>query len=117
MLALDGLDVRGEKEAAAALGIRGSTFPARKALDQSRRLGHDKIAQAIALLARADRDLRGERAYPRDVADDLVMELLIAGWRISVGRLARPATSYVSAEALLMRFCKRDLRGRRRSCG
>jgi DNA polymerase-3 subunit delta len=78
MLALDGIDVRSEKDAAAALGIRGSTFPARKALDQCRRLGHDKLAQAIALLARADRDLRGERAYPREVADDLVMELLIA---------------------------------------
>jgi DNA polymerase-3 subunit delta len=78
MLALDGLNARGEKEAAAALGIRGSTFPARKALEQSRRLGHDKIAQAIGLLARADRDLRGERAYPREVADELVMELLIA---------------------------------------
>ena len=78
MLALDGIDVRGEKDAAAALGLRGSTFPARKALDQSRRLGHDKLAQAVTLLARADRDLRGERAYPREVADDLVMELLIA---------------------------------------
>lgn len=78
MLALDGIDVRGEKDAAAALGIRGSTFPARKAMEQGRRLGHDKLAQAIALLARADRDLRGERAYPREVADDLVMELLIA---------------------------------------
>jgi DNA polymerase-3 subunit delta len=78
MLALDGVEVRGEKDAAAALGMRGSTFPARKALDQSRRLGHDKLAQAIALLARADRDLRGERAYPREVADELVMELLIA---------------------------------------
>lgn len=78
MLSLDGTDVRNEKDAAAALGIRGSTFPARKALDQCRRLGHDKLAQAIALLARADRDLRGERAYPREVADDLVMEMLIA---------------------------------------
>jgi len=78
MLALDGLDLRGEKDAAAALGLRGSTFPARKALEQCRRLGHDKLAQAIALLARADRDLRGERAYPREVADDLVMELLVA---------------------------------------
>jgi DNA polymerase-3 subunit delta len=78
MLALDGIDVRSEKDAAAVLGMRGSTFPARKALDQVRRLGHDKVAQAITLLARADRDLRGERAYPREVADDLVMELLIA---------------------------------------
>jgi DNA polymerase III subunit delta len=78
MLALDGLDLRNDKEAAAALGIRGSTFPARKALDQCRRLGHDKLAQAVALLARADRDLRGERAYPREIADALVMELLVA---------------------------------------
>lgn len=78
MLALDGVDVRGEKDAAAMLGLRGSTFPARKALDQSRKLGHDKLAQAVGLLARADRDLRGERAYPREVADDLVMEVLVA---------------------------------------
>ena len=78
MLALDGLDMRGEKDAAAVLGLRGSTFPARKAMEQGRRLGHEKLAQAVALLARADRDLRGERAYPREVADDLVMELLIA---------------------------------------
>jgi DNA polymerase-3 subunit delta len=78
MLALDGLDVRGEKDAAAALGLRGSTFPARKAMEQGRRLGHDKLAQAVGLLARADRDLRGERAYPREVADDLVMEMLVA---------------------------------------
>jgi DNA polymerase-3 subunit delta len=78
MLALDGLNIRGEKDAAAALGLRGSTFPARKAMEQGRRLGHEKLSQAIGLLARADRDLRGERAYPREVADDLVMELLIA---------------------------------------
>ncbi|HEV3226444.1 MAG TPA: DNA polymerase III subunit delta [Acidimicrobiales bacterium] len=78
MLALDGLDVRGEKDAAVALGIRGSTFPARKAMEQGRRLGHEKLAQAVGLLAGADRDLRGERAYPREVADDLVMELLVA---------------------------------------
>lgn len=78
MLALDGVTVRGEKDAAEVLGIRGSTFPARKAMEQGRRLGPDKLAQAIALLARADRDLRGERAYPREVADDLVMEVLVA---------------------------------------
>jgi DNA polymerase-3 subunit delta len=78
MLALDGIDVRGEKDAAAVLGLRGSTFPARKALEQTRRLGHDKLAQAVGFLARADRDLRGERAYPREIADDLVMEVLVA---------------------------------------
>ena len=76
---MDSIGVRvGEKDAAVALGVRGSTFPARKAMEQGRRLGHDKLAQAVALLARADRDLRGERAYPREVADELVMELLIA---------------------------------------
>ena len=78
MLALDGVDVRGEKDAAAVLGLRGSTFPARKAMEQARRLGHDKLTQAVQLLARADRDLRGERAYPREIADDLVMELLVS---------------------------------------
>ena len=31
MLALDGADVRGEKEAAELLGLKGSTFPARDA--------------------------------------------------------------------------------------
>jgi DNA polymerase-3 subunit delta len=78
MLALDGADVRGDKDAAALLGMRGSTFPAKKALDQCRRLGHHRLAQAITLLARADRDVRGERAYPREVADELVMEMLVA---------------------------------------
>ena len=34
MLALDGAEVRTEKEAAAVLGMKGSTFPAKKALDQ-----------------------------------------------------------------------------------
>jgi len=74
MLALDGADVRGEKDAAELLGLKGSTFPAKKALDQTRRLGSNRVASAIGLLARADRDLRGERSWP----DDLVMEVLVA---------------------------------------
>lgn len=78
MLALDGAGARDQNDAAALLGMRGSTFPAKKALDQARRLGHERLAQAIVLLAGADRDLRGERAYPREVADDLVMEMLVA---------------------------------------
>lgn len=74
MLALDGSDARGEKEAAAVLGVRGSTFPARKALDGARRLGSSKIAQAVQHLARADLDLRGARAWP----PELVLEVLVA---------------------------------------
>ena len=88
MLALEGADVRDQNDAAAVLGMRGSTFPAKKALDQSRRLGHDGIVQAFTLLAQADRDLRGERAYPREIADELVMELLVARLT-NLSRLAR----------------------------
>jgi DNA polymerase-3 subunit delta len=88
MLALEGAGVRDQNEAAALLGMRGSTFPAKKALDQSRRLGHHGIVQAFTLLAQADRDLRGERAYPREIADQLVMEMLVARLA-NVSRLAR----------------------------
>ncbi|HKH07039.1 MAG TPA: DNA polymerase III subunit delta [Acidimicrobiales bacterium] len=74
MLQLDGARVSGEKGAAALLGMRGSTFPARKALTQVRRLGHDRIVRAIDLLATADLDLRGGKAWP----EALVMEVLVA---------------------------------------
>jgi DNA polymerase III subunit delta len=81
MLQLDGAPVRGEKDAAELLGIRGSTFPARKALQQARRLGHDRIVDAVSLLAAADLDLRGAKAWP----EDLVLEVLVA----RLARLAR----------------------------
>ena len=74
MLRLDGADVAGEKQAAALLGMKGSTFPAKKALAQSRRLGHDRITDAVRLLARSDRGLRGEIGWP----PELVMEVLVA---------------------------------------
>jgi DNA polymerase III subunit delta len=74
MLQLDGAPVTGEKDAAALLGLRGSTFPARKALSQVRKLGHDKIVRAMDLLATADLDLRGGKAWP----EGLVMEVLVA---------------------------------------
>ncbi len=79
MLALDGAQVggapiRGEKEAASLLGLRGSTYPARKALEQGRRLGQARLSRAIALLAQADLDLRGAKAWP----EELVMEVLVA---------------------------------------
>lgn len=74
MLRLDGADVAGEKAAADLLGMKGSTFPAKKALGQVRRLGHDRIVRSIDLLARADLDLRGGKAWP----DHLVLEVLVA---------------------------------------
>ncbi|MGH9245111.1 MAG: DNA polymerase III subunit delta [Acidimicrobiales bacterium] len=76
MLALDGADVASEREAAELLAMdpRRSTYPAKKALQQVRRLGHDRIARAVRLLGQADLDLRGAKAWP----DHLVMEVLVA---------------------------------------
>jgi len=74
MLRLDGAEVAGEKQAAELLGLKGSTFPAKKALGQVRRLGHDRIVRAIDLLAEADLDLRGGKAWP----DQLVLEVVVA---------------------------------------
>ena len=74
MVRLDGAPVNGEKAAAELLGLKGSTFPARKALDQGRKLGTDRLRQAVHLLARADLDLRGAKAWP----PELVMEVLVA---------------------------------------
>lgn len=82
MLRLDGADARNETDAAAILGMRGSTFPAKKALNQSRALGSAGVRRAIRWLARADLDLRGAQAWP----DELVMEVLVA-------RLARAGRS------------------------
>jgi DNA polymerase-3 subunit delta len=74
ILRLDGADVTGEKQAAELLGLKGSTFPARKALGQARKLGHDRIVRMFSLLAEADLDLRGGKAWP----DNLVLEVLVA---------------------------------------
>ncbi len=73
LLALDGSGARDEASAAAAMGIKPG-FPARKALEQFRRLGPAQVGRAMALLAGADLDLRGEKDWP----DDLVMEVLVA---------------------------------------
>lgn len=72
MLRLDGAEVGSADEAAGLLKM--SAFPARKVLEQSRRLGHDRIARAIEIIAQADADLRGLLAWP----DVLVMEVLVA---------------------------------------
>ena len=84
ILRLDGADVSNEKDAAALLGLRGSTYPARKALDQARRLGHDGVTAAFGHLEEADFTLRGTKDWP----EELVMEVLVA--RLS--RLTRAAS-------------------------
>jgi DNA polymerase-3 subunit delta len=73
MLALDGATVSSGEEAAQVLGV-GSAFVAKKALEQSRRLGSARIAHAIELLAIADLDIKGETGLP----PDLVVEILVA---------------------------------------
>jgi DNA polymerase-3 subunit delta len=80
MLRLDGAGIETEADAAAALGLTGSTFPAKKALGQARRIGHEGVARAITLLSDADLALKGEVDWP----GDLVLEVLVA-------RLARLA--------------------------
>jgi DNA polymerase-3 subunit delta len=82
MLRLDGAGARDESEAAGMLGMAGSTFPAKKALTQARKLGTGNVKRAITLLAEADLDLRGQR----DLPGGQVMEILVA-------RLTRLAAS------------------------
>jgi DNA polymerase-3 subunit delta len=72
MLALDGEDVMGERDAAAVLGT--APFVAKKALEQSRRLGSERIAAAIKLIAAADLDCRGMSGLDSGV----VIEILVA---------------------------------------
>jgi DNA polymerase-3 subunit delta len=73
LLTLDGANASDESSAAAVLGIKPG-FPARKALDQYRKLGNAGVVRAIGLLAQADLDLRGAKEWP----DELVMEVLVA---------------------------------------
>jgi DNA polymerase III subunit delta len=70
---LDGVDARTEQDAMAATGIK-SAFPAKKALQNYRRLGGANVRRALELMAQADLDLRGGR----DLPDDVVMEVLVA---------------------------------------
>lgn len=80
IMRLDGAGVRNEKEAATVLGMKGSTFPAKKALAQSRRLGPKGVRESIRLLAKTDLELRGTIDWPVELS----MEVLVA-------RLARVA--------------------------
>lgn len=84
MLRLDGAAVAGEKEAAVYLGMKGkSTFPAKKALTQARRLGSTNVRRSIELLAATDLELKGTVDWP----DELPLEVLVA----RLAHLARAA--------------------------
>ena len=73
LLTLDGANANDESAVAAVLGIKPG-YPAKKALDQYRKLGNAGVVRAIGLLAQADLDLRGAKEWP----DELVMEVLVA---------------------------------------
>lgn len=84
MLRLDGAGVASEKEAATLLGMKGkSTFPAKKAMNQARRLGSERVRESIRLLAATDLELRGTIDWP----EPLKLEVLVA----RLARLARTA--------------------------
>ncbi|MHB8680529.1 MAG: DNA polymerase III subunit delta [Acidimicrobiales bacterium] len=87
MLRLDGSGVTSPEEAASLIGAR-SVYPAKKALEQSRRLGAARIGRAITLLAESDLDLRGRSALP----DETVLEVVVARLsRLGVTREQGPA--------------------------
>ena len=84
MLRLDGSDVTGDAAAGQLLGMH--PFRAGKVMAQGRRLGSDNIARAIELLAQADMDLRGRKAW----SNELVLEVLVGRMSRLVPRPTRP---------------------------
>ncbi len=89
LLHLDDPAIRTVAEAHAALGGKGSTFPAKKALEASQALGTDGLRKAIDSLHRADIDLKGASAMP----EDAVLEVLVARLAALHGRSASRAGS------------------------
>jgi DNA polymerase-3 subunit delta len=87
MARLEGSDARTKEQAASLLGI--NAFPAGKSLQQSQRLGSDRLATAVRWLTQADLDLKGGVSYGgKDLESDLdVTELTVI--EILVARLAR----------------------------
>ncbi|MBM3663638.1 MAG: hypothetical protein FJW94_12330 [Actinobacteria bacterium] len=77
---LEGSGARDERAAATVLGLKGSTFPAKKALSVAQRLGPDGVRRAFGLIARADVDLRGRSGLDAGA----VLEVLVA--RLAVAR-------------------------------
>jgi DNA polymerase III subunit delta len=72
LLALDGANVSSRDEAATLVGM--APFPAEKLMKLSRRLGSERVAEQLLLVADADLDLKGASEWP----DELVLEVLVA---------------------------------------
>ncbi|HMC38263.1 MAG TPA: DNA polymerase III subunit delta [Acidimicrobiales bacterium] len=90
LMRVDSPAVRTEAQAAEAMGIaKGrSTFPAKKALRAAGQWGSAHIAEAVALVADAEVDLKGHSGWP----EEAVLEVLVARLcRLARGRPARAA--------------------------
>lgn len=74
MLRLDDPSIRTQDHAVEALGGKVKGYPARKALEQCRRLGTEGLRDALGYLAQAELDLRGASGVP----EQTVMEVLVA---------------------------------------
>lgn len=95
MLRLDGAGVTTGEQAAELLGAR-SVYPARKALEQGRRLGAARLGRAVTLLADADLDVRGRSALPNIT----VLEVLVGRLsRLGGGRDASGSTRHDGARS------------------
>lgn len=73
-LRLDGSGARDDKSAAEVLGLTGSTFPAKKALARSRKIGAEVLWDHLGLLAAADLDLKGRSGLDGEA----IMDVLVA---------------------------------------
>lgn len=73
-LRLDDPSIANEAQAHAALGGKGSSFPAKKALEAVRGLGSDGLRRAVDLLHRADLELKGASALDPQAS----IEVLVA---------------------------------------
>ncbi len=74
MASLDGAPVGNDRDAGAYLGVKGSTYPLKKAMQQARRMGSGKVKRSWELLAQADLDLRGGTG----AGSEQVLEVLVA---------------------------------------
>ena len=95
LLRLDDPGIGTVDQAHAALGGKGSTFPAKKALEATRALGTDGLRRAIDLLHRADLDLKGASGLPPET----VIEVLVARLTGLSGRSRRGSGSRRPASA------------------
>ncbi len=74
MASLDGAAVGNDRDAASFLGVKGSTYPVKKAMQQARAMGPDRVRRAWGMIAQADIDLRGGTGADAQ----LVLEVLVA---------------------------------------